>query len=134
MRVQPLARSFFCTFCIYAKINAIVVSLIIETGVFRCSIATAIVPIAHAKLYTHKYIYTHILIFFVNIMTFVIVFLAAYANAADPYLEILPNGETQTKPVGSSIILTCRPKVDNPTLVSEMQWLDPQNRVIESLK
>ncbi|CAL1675768.1 unnamed protein product [Lasius platythorax] len=57
----------------------------------------------------------------------------AFANAIDPHLEILPSGETQTKPIGSSIILTCKPKVDNPTLVEDMQWLDQQNRVIESL-
>ncbi|XP_018302242.1 fasciclin-2 isoform X3 [Mycetomoellerius zeteki] len=60
--------------------------------------------------------------------------LTAYANAVDPYLEILPNGETQTKPIGSSIILTCKPKVDDPSLISQMQWIDPQDRVIESLK
>ncbi|KAL0114096.1 hypothetical protein PUN28_011428 [Cardiocondyla obscurior] len=57
----------------------------------------------------------------------------AFANAADPYLDILPSGETQTKPIGSSILLTCKPKVDNPSLISQMQWLDPQNRVIETL-
>ncbi|XP_011882613.1 PREDICTED: fasciclin-2 isoform X3 [Vollenhovia emeryi] len=62
--------------------------------------------------------------------------LAAYASAADPYLEILPSGETQTKPVGSSIILTCKPKVDtyNPSLVTSMEWLDPRGHKIESLK
>jgi len=49
-------------------------------------------------------------------------------------LEILPSGETQTKPIGSSIIVTCKPKVDDPSLVQGMQWLDPHNRVIESLK
>lgn len=59
---------------------------------------------------------------------------AVYANAIDPHLEILPSGDLQTKPIGSSIILTCKPKVDNPMLVEDMQWLDPQNRVIESLK
>ncbi|XP_029170812.1 fasciclin-2 isoform X2 [Nylanderia fulva] len=59
--------------------------------------------------------------------------LTAYANAIDPHLEILPSGELQTKPIGSSILLTCKPKVDNPMLVDDMQWLDPQNRVIESL-
>ncbi|XP_076685211.1 neural cell adhesion molecule fasciclin 2 isoform X3 [Andrena cerasifolii] len=58
--------------------------------------------------------------------------LLAYADEAS--LEILPNGETQTKPIGSSILLTCKPKVDDTKLISDMQWLDPQNRVIESLK
>nr|XP_050859794.1 fasciclin-2 isoform X6 [Vespula vulgaris] len=56
----------------------------------------------------------------------------AYANAAS--LEILPSGETQTKSIGSSNIFTCRPNVENPKLITDMQWLDPQNRVIESLK
>ncbi|XP_012054420.1 PREDICTED: fasciclin-2 [Atta cephalotes] len=60
--------------------------------------------------------------------------LTAYANATDPYLEILPNGETQTKPIGSSIILTCKPKVDDPSLISDMQWFDPMDRLIEPLK
>ncbi|XP_012538575.1 fasciclin-2 isoform X2 [Monomorium pharaonis] len=59
--------------------------------------------------------------------------LTATVNGADPYLEILPNGETQTKAIGSSILLTCKPKVENPTLISQMQWLDPQNYPIESL-
>ncbi|XP_035738486.1 fasciclin-2-like isoform X6 [Vespa mandarinia] len=56
----------------------------------------------------------------------------AYANAAS--LEILPSGETQTKPIGSSNIFMCKPNVDNFELITNMQWLDPQNRVIESLK
>lgn len=59
--------------------------------------------------------------------------LTVYANAADPYLEILPSGEMQTKPVGSSIILTCKPKVEDSRLVQDMQWIDPHQRVIESL-
>ncbi|XP_046830692.1 fasciclin-2 isoform X4 [Vespa crabro] len=56
----------------------------------------------------------------------------SYANAAS--LEILPSGETQTKPIGSSNIFMCKPNVDNFELITNMQWLDPQNRVIESLK
>jgi neural cell adhesion molecule len=64
--------------------------------------------------------------------------LTVYVNAANytanyTFLDILPNGETQTKPIGTSILLTCKPKVDDPSLISQMQWLDPQNRVIESL-
>ncbi|XP_076169272.1 neural cell adhesion molecule fasciclin 2 isoform X2 [Ptiloglossa arizonensis] len=55
----------------------------------------------------------------------------AYANEAS--LEILPSGEIQTKSIGRSTILTCKPKVDDTKLISDMQWLDPQNHVIESL-
>ncbi|XP_014600913.1 PREDICTED: fasciclin-2 isoform X2 [Polistes canadensis] len=65
---------------------------------------------------------------------FIALFYLTFAgNANATSLEILPSGETQTKPIGSSIILTCKPNVDNLGLVSDMQWLDPQNRVIESL-
>ncbi|XP_016769821.1 fasciclin-2 isoform X4 [Apis mellifera] len=53
--------------------------------------------------------------------------------AAEPSLEILPSGETQTKAIGSSIILTCNPKVEDTKLISDMQWIDPQDRVIEPL-
>jgi neural cell adhesion molecule len=47
-------------------------------------------------------------------------------------LEILPNGDVHSKPSGVKMMLTCKPKVDNPGLISNMQWLDPLNRVIES--
>lgn len=61
--------------------------------------------------------------------------ITAYAkNETHPHLEILPSGETQTKPIGSSIILTCKPKAVDPSLVNQMEWLDPQNRTIESLQ
>ncbi|XP_076281409.1 neural cell adhesion molecule fasciclin 2 isoform X3 [Lasioglossum baleicum] len=56
------------------------------------------------------------------------------AFADDASLEILPSGDTQTKPIGSSIIMTCKPKVEDAKLISDMKWLDPQNRVIETLK
>lgn len=55
------------------------------------------------------------------------------AFADDASLEILPSGDTQTKPIGSSIIMTCKPKVEDTKLISDMKWLDPQNRVIETL-
>ncbi|KAG7188302.1 hypothetical protein KM043_007962 [Ampulex compressa] len=56
------------------------------------------------------------------------------ASTSAASLEILPSGEKQTKTVGSSIMLTCKPNVDDLQLISNMQWLDPHNRVIESLK
>ncbi|XP_058792813.1 fasciclin-2 isoform X2 [Phymastichus coffea] len=48
-------------------------------------------------------------------------------------LEILPAGEVQTKAIGSKILLTCKPKVADSRLISEIQWIDPYNRVIDSL-
>ncbi|XP_012278809.1 fasciclin-2 isoform X2 [Orussus abietinus] len=63
---------------------------------------------------------------------FVLLHLAAGASAAS--LEILPSGDLQTKPIGVSIILTCKPSQDvaDLNLITDMQWLDPQNRSIES--
>ncbi|XP_033320941.2 neural cell adhesion molecule fasciclin 2 isoform X2 [Megalopta genalis] len=58
---------------------------------------------------------------------------ARFAFADEASLEILPSGDTQTKPIGSSIIMTCKPKVEDTKLISDMQWLDTQNRPIESL-
>ncbi|XP_033219613.1 fasciclin-2-like isoform X2 [Belonocnema kinseyi] len=60
----------------------------------------------------------------------VLLHLAGYSNASES-LEILPSGDIQSRSIGSSIILTCRPKVENPSLISHMEWVDPQNRVID---
>ncbi|XP_014206810.1 fasciclin-2 isoform X2 [Copidosoma floridanum] len=60
--------------------------------------------------------------------------IVASDDQSRPALEILPDGEVQTKAVGSSALLTCKPRVADPKLISDIQWLDPQNRVIESRK
>ncbi|XP_051157515.1 fasciclin-2 isoform X2 [Leptopilina boulardi] len=62
----------------------------------------------------------------------VLLHLTGYSNG-ESRLEILPNGEVQSKPVGSSIILTCKPNVTNPELISNMEWIDHNGRVIDSL-
>lgn len=49
-------------------------------------------------------------------------------------MEILPNGAVQSKAVGTMLILTCKPNVTNPDLISNMEWIDPYGRVIDSLK
>ncbi|XP_066582905.1 fasciclin-2 isoform X2 [Prorops nasuta] len=66
---------------------------------------------------------------------FAVIFLLSFAKvlANEATLEILPNGDVQTKPIGSSNIFTCKPIVENVKLVTDMQWLDPQGRPIESL-
>lgn len=62
-----------------------------------------------------------------------LLFFAAYVNAdVNAELEILPIGETQTKPVGSNIVLTC--KMNNMDLVTDMKWLDPHGHEIDGLK
>ncbi|XP_012229670.1 fasciclin-2 isoform X3 [Linepithema humile] len=58
--------------------------------------------------------------------------LAVYAKAVDPHLEILPS-TMLTRPIHTSVLITCKPKVDNPDLVSNMQWFDPQERLIDPL-
>ncbi|XP_050599265.1 fasciclin-2 isoform X3 [Bombus affinis] len=68
----------------------------------------------------------------VAVVVFALLPLIAYAK--EPSLEIMPSGDTQTRPIGSSIILTCKPKVDDTKLIKDMQWIDPQDHVIESLK
>ncbi|XP_043480999.1 fasciclin-2-like isoform X2 [Leptopilina heterotoma] len=67
------------------------------------------------------------------VVILVLLHLTGYSNA-EQRLEILPNGQVQSKPVGSSIILTCKPNVTNPDLISNMEWIDPYDRVIDSLK
>ncbi|SPP89151.1 blast:Fasciclin-2 [Drosophila guanche] len=47
-----------------------------------------------------------------------------------PSLEILPMQEVQRKPVGKSLILTCRPTVPEPALVADLQWKDNMNNTI----
>ncbi|XP_043591464.1 fasciclin-2 isoform X3 [Bombus pyrosoma] len=68
----------------------------------------------------------------VAVVVFALLPLIAYAK--EPSLEIMPSGDTQTRPIGSSIILTCKPKVDDTKLIKDMQWIDPQDHVIESLR
>ncbi|KAI8036151.1 hypothetical protein M5D96_011011, partial [Drosophila gunungcola] len=47
-----------------------------------------------------------------------------------PILEIFPKQEVQRKPVGKSLILTCRPTVPEPALVADLQWKDNFNNTI----
>ncbi|XP_037936021.1 fasciclin-2 isoform X6 [Teleopsis dalmanni] len=47
-----------------------------------------------------------------------------------PRLEIFPKQEVQRKPVGKSLILTCKPMVPDPNLVSDLQWKDNLNNTI----
>uniref|UniRef100_A0A1B0GL92 Putative neural cell adhesion molecule l1 n=1 Tax=Lutzomyia longipalpis TaxID=7200 RepID=A0A1B0GL92_LUTLO len=47
-----------------------------------------------------------------------------------PHLEILPMQSVQRKPVGKSLMLTCRPNVPDVNLVSDLQWKDVQNMTI----
>ncbi|XP_030382113.1 fasciclin-2 isoform X2 [Scaptodrosophila lebanonensis] len=45
-------------------------------------------------------------------------------------LEIYPMQEVQRKPVGKPLILTCRPTVPDPALVTDLQWKDNLNNTI----
>ncbi|XP_049841265.1 fasciclin-2 isoform X2 [Schistocerca gregaria] len=52
----------------------------------------------------------------------------AWAQSAG--LEILPNSENQTKPIGRSMLLTCKPNVTNKNLISQLRWTDPNGREV----
>ncbi|XP_074026170.1 neural cell adhesion molecule fasciclin 2 isoform X3 [Leptinotarsa decemlineata] len=57
-------------------------------------------------------------------------FSATYGH--QPSLEIQPNQKVVTKEVGGSLALTCRPNVQDPGLVTQLEWRDPRNRRIDS--
>lgn len=42
-------------------------------------------------------------------------------------LQILPIQEVQRKPVGKPFLLTCRPDVPDPNLITDLQWRDNLN-------
>lgn len=48
------------------------------------------------------------------------------------YLEILPPGDPQSRAIGDRLMLTCKQPNADPNLVSNLQWLDPYSRPIES--
>ncbi|KAM7350494.1 neural cell adhesion molecule fasciclin 2 isoform 1-T1 [Cochliomyia hominivorax] len=50
--------------------------------------------------------------------------------ASNAKLEIFPMQEVQRKPVGKSLILTCRPNVPQGSLVTDLQWKDNFNNTI----
>lgn len=52
-------------------------------------------------------------------------------DAKEPSLIIRPTQPKQTKPIGSSLILNCQPDVDQPEFITNLKWLDPQNRTID---
>lgn len=64
-------------------------------------------------------------IFFFNLLI-----LDSTLAASDAKLEIFPTQEVQRKPVGKSLILTCRPNVPQGSLVTDLQWKDNMNNTI----
>lgn len=49
-------------------------------------------------------------------------------------LEILPNRPEITKAIGSSVALTCKANVQNPALISQLEWRDIKNRKIDNTR
>ena len=47
-----------------------------------------------------------------------------------PELVILPSQAVQTKPIGKNVLLTCKANVEDMHLLTDMHWLDPNNRTI----
>ncbi|KAJ8915925.1 hypothetical protein NQ315_015540 [Exocentrus adspersus] len=52
-------------------------------------------------------------------------------SAEKATLEIKPSLKTISKEVGGSVAVSCRPKADDPSLVTAFEWRDPKNRRIE---
>lgn len=63
-----------------------------------------------------------------------IIYLFIILATINAELEILPAGDVQSKPSGTPIMLTCKAKVDNINLVSNMEWRDPFDRVVSPSK
>jgi neural cell adhesion molecule len=62
-----------------------------------------------------------------------VVALTAVCAQTHPSLEIQPNnGGVNSVQIGASIALTCKPNVDDPKLISQLEWRDPINRRIEN--
>lgn len=53
-----------------------------------------------------------------------------FAYGDEPTLEIFPIQTVQRKPVGKSLMLTCRAKVDNSDLISDLRWRGQDNMPI----
>ncbi|XP_072386204.1 fasciclin-2 isoform X3 [Diabrotica undecimpunctata] len=53
-------------------------------------------------------------------------------NGQQPRLEIQPSGSVVTKEIGGSLVLTCRPKVPDPSLVTSLEWKDKYDRKIDT--
>ena len=55
---------------------------------------------------------------------------AGAAGAQDPRLVILPGGDNLVRPVGTNVVLTCKSKIPDPELISELRWLGPNGQEI----
>ncbi|XP_065158421.1 fasciclin-2 isoform X2 [Atheta coriaria] len=58
--------------------------------------------------------------------------LTVFCTAQKPTLEIQPKSPVIIKAVGQSLALTCKPSVQDPKLISQLEWRDPKNRKIDN--
>lgn len=69
-------------------------------------------------------------------MTLVVVLalltLLSTITCRNPELNILPVDPVQVKPVGSNVLLTCLPQVDDKNLVTNLEWHDTLNRSVSN--
>ncbi|KAK4886441.1 hypothetical protein RN001_002712 [Aquatica leii] len=66
------------------------------------------------------------LMFLVNVSTLTVII-----GASQPKLQIQPEG-AQIKPIGSGLALICTPNVENPNLITQLEWRDSRNRRIDT--
>ncbi|XP_055380619.1 fasciclin-2 [Condylostylus longicornis] len=68
------------------------------------------------------------------LINFFIIFFIGIINceqqSGNPRLEILPRQDIQRKPVGKSLMLTCRATEADLNLVTDLQWRDPLNNTV----
>lgn len=54
-----------------------------------------------------------------------------FAGCLSVELTIMPSTPVQSKPIGKKVLLTCRAQ-DDRGLISQLQWLDPNNKTIRN--
>lgn len=86
--------------------------------------------------FDRRNIYENLFVYNINVLKknsklFSRYFLADTAQSqSGPRLEILPIQSVQRKPVGKSLMLTCRPNVPDSSLVTDLQWKDYLNNTV----
>ncbi|XP_044749607.1 fasciclin-2 isoform X2 [Coccinella septempunctata] len=53
-------------------------------------------------------------------------------SCQDEHLDIMPRFKVVSKAIGEKMALTCKPVVRDTSLITQIEWLDPKNRKIDS--
>lgn len=69
--------------------------------------------------------------FFFVLVFINISFVSGSLSSAKPALQIEPNSGTLSTQIGASLALTCQPRVEDTSLISQMEWRGPRDNRIE---